>query len=76
MRELRRKKRRQRAVLGPLRPVVSRAMTLASPYLGKRAISPGLTLWDDICAVYDVPEDIARTRSSMPPPPPFEAQPS
>jgi len=72
-RELRRLRRPQRLALAPLRPIVSRAMTLSSPYLGKNAIVPGLTLWDDVCAVFEVPEDIARTRSSMPPPPPFSA---
>ena len=71
-RELRRRYRSQRIALSPLRPIVSRAMALASPYLGKNAIRPGLTLWDDICEVFDVPEGVARTRSSMPPPaPPF-----
>jgi nucleoside-diphosphate-sugar epimerase len=70
MSELRRRKRAQRRLLNPLRPIVSRAMALTSPYLGRDAIAAGLTLWDDICTVYEVPEDIARTRSSMPPPPP------
>lgn len=70
MAELRRLKRPQRLLLAPLRPIVSRAMSSASPYLGKKAITPGPTLWDDICAVFDVPENVARTRSSLPPPPP------
>ena len=70
MEELRRLRRSQRLFLRPARSIVSRALTVTSPYLGKGAIAPGLTLWDDICAVYGVPEDIARTRSSMPPPPP------
>lgn len=73
--ELRRFKRGQRFLLKPARPLMSRAFTATSPYLGKDAITPGLTIWDDICAVYHVPEDIALTRSSMPPPPaPFSAQ--
>jgi nucleoside-diphosphate-sugar epimerase len=70
MDELRRLKRRQRILLAPLRPIVSRAMTSASPYVGKKAITPGPTLWDDICTVFEVPENVARSRSSMPPPPP------
>ncbi len=72
MKELRRRYRRQRRLLRPLRPIVGRALTIASPYLGRKAIVPGFTIWDDICEVFEVPDGIARTRSSMPPPaPPF-----
>ena len=77
MRELRKLKKRQRVALAPLRPIVSRTMTLLSPYLGRNAMPAGVTVWDDICRVFDVPAGIARTRSSMPPPPsPFAAHPS
>ena len=72
MGELRKRHRGQRIVLSPLRPLASRALTIASPYTGRNAIEPGPTIWDDICRVFDVPENVARTRSSMPPPaPPF-----
>jgi nucleoside-diphosphate-sugar epimerase len=70
MDELRREHRARRIALTPIRPLASRALTIASPYTGKKAITPGPTLWDDICRVYDVPETIARSRSSKPPPPP------
>jgi nucleoside-diphosphate-sugar epimerase len=68
MNELRRRYWRQRLLLSPLRPVVARALVAASPYVGKKAIKPGPTIWDDICRVFDVPEGVARTRSSIPPP--------
>lgn len=73
MDELRRHHRTQRIALAPLRPFVSLGMTLVSPYTGKNAITPGPTIWDDICQVYDVPPNVARARSSKPPPPsPFQ----
>ena len=72
MKELRRRYRRQRLLMAPVRPLVSRGLMIASPYVGKKAIEPGFTVWDDVCEVFDVPEGVARTRSSMPPPaPPF-----
>lgn len=75
MSELRRLRRMQRVALGPLRPIASRALMIASPYTGRKAITPGATMWDDICRVYDVPHNVARTRSSMPPPAPFDGAP-
>ena len=69
MDELRRRYRVQRLALFPVRPLVSRALTAASPYTGRRAIKPGPTLWNDVFRVYDLPVDVARTRSSQPPPP-------
>jgi nucleoside-diphosphate-sugar epimerase len=75
MGELRRLHRVQRVALGPLRLLTSRALMTASPYTGRNAIVPGPTMWDDICRVYDVPDDVARTRSSMPPPAPFDCAP-
>ena len=59
----------RRIALSPLRPLVSRGLTASSPYTGKHAIEPGVTLWDDICRVYEVPVTIARARTSNPPPP-------
>jgi nucleoside-diphosphate-sugar epimerase len=77
MDELRRRYRRRRLALLPIRPLVSRALTAASPYTGKRAIEPGATLWNDVFRVYDLPTEVARTRSSQPPPPsPFATPPS
>lgn len=72
MEDLRKRHRLQRLALFPLRPVVSRTMSVASPYTGRRAITPGATLWNDVFRVYDLPTEVARTRSSNPsPPPPF-----
>ncbi len=72
--ELRQHHRARRAMTLPLGPIISRALTLASPYTGKKAIAPWPTIWDDICRVYEVPAIVARGRSSQPPPPsPFEA---
>jgi hypothetical protein len=70
MDELRKRSRAQRVALAPLRPFVSWALVAASPYTGKNAIEPGPTIWDDICRVYEIPEGVARNRSSVPPPPP------
>jgi nucleoside-diphosphate-sugar epimerase len=70
VRELREQHRARRIMTSPLSPVVSRALTLTSPYTGKNAITPGRTMWDDICRVYEVPPNVARARSSKPPPPP------
>ncbi len=73
MDELRRRNRRQRIALAPLRPFASRAFAIASPYTGRKAIEAAPTIWEDICRVYDVPDDVAKNRSSIPPPPsPFE----
>jgi nucleoside-diphosphate-sugar epimerase len=69
MDELRRLHRFRRVALSPFRPLVSRTLTAASPYIGKDAIEPGATLWDDICRVYEVPTWVARARTSAPPPP-------
>jgi nucleoside-diphosphate-sugar epimerase len=70
MGELRKRHRLQRLALFPFRPFVSRSLRAASPYTGKRAITPGATLWNDVFRVYDLPTEVARTRSSQPPPPP------
>ena len=70
MEELRREHRARRIAMAPIRPLASRALTIASPYTGKNAIEAGPTLWDDICRVYEVPEAVARSRTSKPPPPP------
>jgi nucleoside-diphosphate-sugar epimerase len=70
MKELRKRHRRQRVALAPLKPFVSWALGAASPYTGRNAIQPGPTIWDDICRVYEVPAGVARNRSSVPPPPP------
>ena len=67
--ELRKRHRLRRAAMSPLRVLVSRTLAASSPYHGKRAIEPGVTLWDDICRVYDLPTTVARARSSVPPPP-------
>lgn len=76
MAELRRNHRGRRFAFLPLRPLVSHAITLVSPYTGKNAIDAGPTIWDDICQVYEVPPNVARARSSKPPPPsPFERAP-
>lgn len=73
MKELRRQYRVQRVALTPLRPIASRALMTASPYTGKKSICAGPTIWDDICRVYEVPDSVARTKSSRPPPaPPFD----
>ena len=69
MDELRRRHRLQRLALLPLRLLLSRTLTAASPYTGRRAINPGATLWNDVFRVYDLPTEVARTRSSQPPPP-------
>jgi len=77
MAELRKRYRLRRLALLPVRPLVSRTLTAASPYTGKRAIHPGATLWNDVFRVYDLPTEVARTRSSQPPPPsPFTNPPS
>ena len=74
MRELRARYRLRRIAMAPLGFAVSRGLAMASPYVGRNAIEPGATLWDDVCRVYDVPSGIARTRTSdPPPPPPFES---
>jgi nucleoside-diphosphate-sugar epimerase len=70
MDELRKRHRMQRLALLPFRPLLSRTLTAASPYTGRRAINPGATLWNDVFRVYDLPTEVARTRSSQPPPPP------
>jgi len=69
MDELRSRSRVRKVALSPFRPFVSRALMAASPYTGKNAIEPGATLWDDISRVYELPADVARHRSSNPPPP-------
>ncbi len=69
MDELRSRSRVRKVALSPFRPFVSRALTAASPYTGKEAIEPGATLWDDISRVYDLPPEVARNRTSNPPPP-------
>ena len=69
MDELRKRHRLRKVALLPFRPLVSRGMVAASPYTGKRAIEPGPTLWDDICRVYELPVEVARARTSDPPPP-------
>lgn len=69
MDELRKRYRFRRAALSPLRPLVPRALAVSSPYHGKQALEPGATVWDDICRVYDLPTTVARSRSSVPPPP-------
>jgi nucleoside-diphosphate-sugar epimerase len=72
MEELRKRHRVQRIALFPFRPFVSRTLSAASPYMGRRAIQPGATIWNDVFRVYDLPTEVARTRSSQPsPPPPF-----
>lgn len=77
MDELRRRHRLQRLALFPIRPLVSRTLTAASPYIGRGAITPGRTLWNDVFRVYDLPTEVARTRSSKPSPPsPFATPPS
>jgi hypothetical protein len=77
MDELRRRHRLQRLALFPIRPLVSRTLTAASPYIGRGAIPPGRTLWNDVFRVYDLPTEVARTRSSKPrPPSPFATPPS
>ena len=69
MDELRKRYRMQRPALFPVRPLLSRTLTAASPYTGRRAIEAGATLWNDVFRVYDLPTEVARTRSSQPPPP-------
>jgi nucleoside-diphosphate-sugar epimerase len=69
MDELRSRSRVRKVALSPFRPFVSRALAAASPYTGKNAIEPGATLWDDISRVYELPPEVARNRSSNPPPP-------
>ncbi len=69
MNELRRRHRWQRLAMLPTRPFLARAMTAASPYTGRRAIEPGPTFWNDVFRVYDLPTEVARTRSSQPAPP-------
>jgi hypothetical protein len=77
MDELRRRHRLQRLALFPIRPLVARTLTAASPYIGRGAITPGRTLWNDVFRVYDLPTEVARTRSSKPSPPsPFATPPS
>ncbi|RLB48312.1 MAG: hypothetical protein DRH23_08910 [Deltaproteobacteria bacterium] len=69
MEELRKRHRLQRLALFPLRPLVSRTLAAASPYTGRGAIAPGATIWNDVFRVYDLPTEVARTRSSQPAPP-------
>jgi nucleoside-diphosphate-sugar epimerase len=70
MDELRVRSRARRIGLRPFRFMASRAMATASPYVGKNAIEPGATLWNDVFRVYELPLEVARNRSSQPPPPP------
>ena len=69
MEELRKRHRLRSLSLLPLRPILSRALKNASPYLGKNPITPGPTVWADACQVYEIPPGVAQTRSSTPPPP-------
>jgi hypothetical protein len=69
MEELRKRHRLRSLSLLPLRPLLSRALKNASPYLGKNPITPGPTVWADACQVYEIPPGVAQTRSSTPPPP-------
>ncbi len=69
MEELRTRSRVRKLALSPFRPLVWRALVAASPYMGKNAIEPGATLWDDIARVYELSPEVARNRSSDPPTP-------
>jgi nucleoside-diphosphate-sugar epimerase len=69
MDELRKRSRFRRAAVWPVRPLVSKTLAAASPYIGKHAIAPGATLWSDICRVYELPIEVAQGRTSAPPPP-------
>ncbi|MEM7138730.1 MAG: NAD(P)-dependent oxidoreductase [Myxococcota bacterium] len=60
MDEIRRNHQGQARALFPARPLVSAAMRVMSPYLSPRRITPGATIWDDICKVYRVPVEVAQ----------------
>jgi hypothetical protein len=66
--ELRERHRRQKWALLPLRPALGGALLLSSPYVGPRRIVAGPTVWDDICRVFRVPNDVAEAHRGIPTP--------
>lgn len=55
MDEMRKANRLKKVGLSILSPFISRGMQMLSPYVGTGAITPGKTILDDLCSVYDMP---------------------